>query len=154
MRTRAFIIGAIVLALSSCAALRDRQAVDSYHDEEINIGYGSTTRSRLTDSVSKVSIDDNEMSGYSDIFEYLRGRVPGLIIGPSAPGSMPSIRVRGTSSINASNEPLILVDGTERADISDLNPRDVKSVEVLKGPSAAIYGVRSAAGVILITTKR
>ena len=154
MRTKASFMAAIVLTFSACAALREQIPVDTYSDEEINIGYGTTTRTRLTDSVSKVSVDGNELSGYSDIFEYLRGRVPGLVIGPSSPGTMPSIRVRGISSINASNEPLILVDGVEQSDISDLNPRDVKSVEVLKGPSAAIYGVRSAAGVILITTRR
>jgi len=66
---------------------------------------------------------------------------------------MKRIIIRGIGSINSSNDPLILVDGSEITDLSTINPNDVKSVDVLKDASSSIYGVRGANGVILITTK-
>ena len=82
------------------------------------------------------------------MYEFLQGKVPGVqVMGTT-------IRVRGTNSINSSSDPLILVDGLEMSDISNLNPNDVDSVEVIKDGSASIYGVRGANGVILIKTKK
>ena len=66
---------------------------------------------------------------------------------------MKRIIIRGIGSINSSNDPMILVDGSEITDLSTINPNDVKSVDVLKDASSSIYGVRGANGVILITTK-
>lgn len=118
-------------------------------DEAINIGYGSTTQDKLTNPVSKVDVA-NSLENFDTIYDYLRGRVAGVIV---SPGPNPSITIRGASSLNLSTEPLIMVDGMEYSDLSSINPREVKSVEVLKDAAASIYGVRGANGVILVTTK-
>lgn len=121
--------------------------------EAVNVGYGATKRKNLTTSVSSVEVDDNVLSNYGDIGEYLTGRVPGLVV--TKMGGTYRFQIRGAMSISgASTEPLVLVDGVETTDISTLNPRDVKSVEVLKDAAAsAIYGSRASCGVILITTR-
>ena len=153
----------IILAASAamlCACGPSRQATtvyvadqDAAADEEINVGYGSVSKDELTYSVNQVEIDEKEATVYSNIWDYMRGRVPGVNIGPAGAGETPSITVRGISSVNLSIQPLILVDDIETADISMLNPNDVASVSVLKDASAAIYGTRGANGVIMITTK-
>lgn len=117
-------------------------------DQEVNIGYGTTKRGDLTSSVATLDIQDREIDGYTNMYDYLRGRVPGVSVGPDN-----SITIRGKSSINLSNEPLIMVDGMEIEDLSIINPKDVKTVDVIKDGSSSIYGVRGANGVILITTK-
>lgn len=119
--------------------------------ESVNIGYGSVTQDQLTTSVSKVKIRENEIATYNDIYDYLRGRVPGVQV---MPGDPPRIIIRGLGTISNETDPLILVDGVEMTDISGISPRDVGSIEVLKDGSSSIYGVRGANGVILITTKR
>lgn len=116
--------------------------------QKVNIGYGEVSREELTTSVSTVTINENDIQGYTNIFDYLRGKVPGVIITGDR-----RILIRGITTINASNDPLILVDGVEMRDISGLNPHDVKKVDVLKDSAASIYGNRGACGVILITTR-
>lgn len=111
-------------------------------------GYTSTPRSQCTYAISKLVPEANEVSTYLDIYDYLRGRVPGVIVKPDK-----SILIRGINSINSSTEPLILVNGIEIRDLSTLNPQDVKSIDVLKDASASIYGVRGANGVIIIQLK-
>ena len=91
--------------------------------------------------------DENEY--FTNMFDYLRGRVAGVHVGPDN-----TIIIRGLNSMQASTEPLILLDGVEITDLNLVNPRDVYSVDVLKDASAAIYGMKGANGVILITTKR
>ncbi|MBR1433680.1 MAG: CocE/NonD family hydrolase [Bacteroidales bacterium] len=121
-------------------------------EEEVNIGYGSTSRKNLTSSVSSVRINRNEISTYSDIYEYLRGRVPGVEV--SGSGANAKIVIRGVATVYGSSDPLILVDGVQITDLSTVRPGDVKSVEVLKdAASCAIYGVQGANGVILIKTR-
>ena len=122
-------------------------------DEQVNLGYGSVSKDELTYSVNQLNVDDREVSSYGNIWDYMRSKVPGVEIGPATGGGMPSIVIRGKSSLNASNEPLILLDGMETNDISTLSPSDVASISVLKDASASIYGSRGANGVILITTK-
>ena len=101
---------------------------------------------KITGSVSKVDMKNAET--YNNIYDYLRGRVPGVqVVGNS------SIRIRGAGAPNSNPEPLIIVDGVETSDISDLNPNDVASVEILKDGTAALYGMRGANGVIIIKTK-
>ena len=153
----------IILAASAailCACGASRQATTVYvadhsasEDEEINVGYGSVSKDELTYSVDQVKIDEKESTVYTNIWDYMRGRVPGVSIGPAGAGETPAITVRGISSVNLSTQPLILLDGIVTADISMLNPNDVASVSVLKDASAAIYGTRGANGVIMITTK-
>ena len=118
-------------------------------DADVNIGYGTAKKGHLTQSVSSLQVKENEMQSYRDIFEYLEGRVAGVEVTPDK-----RIIVRGIGTFNGSSDPLILVDGQEWQDISALNPNDVKSIDVLKDSSTAIYGIRGANGVILITTKK
>ena len=118
-------------------------------DLDVNLGYSTVKQKDLTYSVSNVGVKENEASAYRDIYEYLQGRVAGVQVTQDK-----RIIIRGVNSINAGGDPLILVDGVETPDISDLNIHDIKSIDVLKDGSAAIYGLRGANGVLLITTKR
>lgn len=89
---------------------------------------------------------------YTNIYEYIRGKVAGVQVLDDL-----SIRVRGITSLNGNNEPLFVLDNIilfSNASIRDINPNDIKSVKVLKGSETSIYGVRGAAGVILITTRK
>lgn len=133
-------------------ALRDSLRMIEFNDDSVNVGYGYVKRKNLTTSVSRVQVRQEDIISYVDIGEYLQGRVPGLSV--QKVGSSYKYTIRGINSINASTDPLFVVDGATVTDISFLNPRDVKSVEVLKDASASIYGTRGACGVILITTYR
>ncbi len=140
----------LILTLAAlCACGPGTQTpVASPMDEEVNVGYGTMARKDLGYAVDKVKVDENVIASYSSITDYLQGRVPGVEIDASG-----RIQIRGKNSINSPTEPLVLVDGAECRDIKSINPMDIKSVEVLKDASAAIYGSRGANGVILITTK-
>ena len=133
-------------------AVRDSLREVMASRDSVNVGYGYTRKSKLTNSVSSVDMDNNLVASYSDIGEYLQGRVPGLTVIKS--GQKYRFLIRGVSTINGTSEPLLIVDGVEVSDISYLHPRDIKSVEVLKDSSSSIYGARGAYGVILITTRR
>lgn len=144
-------------------------------DDVVVIGYGTQSRTQLTGSVSTVKADVFENSTSATIDGALSGQVAGLNVTASSgqPGAASNIRIRGGNSVNASNEPLYVVDGFiyyKDADnsgtglgaiesslnpLATINPNDIESVEVLKDVSAtAIYGSRGANGVILITTKK
>lgn len=127
-----------------------RMAVES--SDSVNIGYGYVKKKNLTTSVSRLEVEEKNLGGYPDIGAYLQGRVPGLMVHKS--GDTYKFTIRGINSINASTDPLIVVDGVPVEDVNFLNPRDISSVEVLKDASASIYGTRGACGVILITTKK
>ena len=146
---------AVLCACGSSSKVTNVYKADDYKSDagSINVGYGTVDKSELTYSVNQLDIDEKEIVSYTDIWEYMRGRVPGVTIGPAEAGQTPSINIRGINSINLSTQPLIMVDGVETEDISFLNPNDVGSVSVLKDASASIYGTRGANGVILITTK-
>ena len=136
-------------ALSGCGTPKQAVPVDT-EDEAINIGYGKVTKKQNSFAASKVKVKEEDVASYSNIYDYLRGKVAGVSVGYGDP---PAITIRGVRSVNSSNEPLILVDGMEMSDISSIAPNTVKSVEVLKDASTSIYGFRGANGVILITTK-
>ena len=127
-------------------------------DEVIVVGYGTQKKSDVTGAISSISGADLNVTKESNPLNALAGKVAGVDIGigNNSPGSSPSILVRGRSSLNFSNEPLIVLDGIPlEGDVTDVNPADIASIEVLKdASSAAIYGARGANGVILITTKR
>ena len=135
----------VVLMAAGCGT----SARVSAEDSEVNLGYSTVKQKGLTYSVSNVGVKENEASAYRDIYEYLQGRVAGVQVTQDK-----RIIIRGVNTINAGGDPLILVDGVETPDISDLNFHDIKSIDVLKDGSAAIYGLRGANGVLLITTKR
>lgn len=149
------LVAGVAGMLCSCSAAREVSGdADGYvPDQQINVGYGSVDKDKLTYSVNQLEVDEKEISHYSNIWDYMRSRVPGVEIGESIAGSTPDIVIRGKNSINSPTQPLIMLDGVETSDISGLNPNDVASVSVLKDASASIYGSRGGNGVILITTK-
>lgn len=127
-------------------------------DEVVVIGYGEVKKSDLTGSVTSVKMGDIRTAPVQSVDQALQGRIAGADIMSTSgePGATTSIRIRGSRSITASNEPLIVVDGVLDAvsDINDISPADIESISVLKDASStAIYGARGANGVILITTK-
>ncbi len=126
-------------------------------DEVVAIGYGVVRKRDLTGAVSSVKAEDIAKTTSSNAMQAMQARVPGLDIQQSdgQAGAGLRMNLRGTRSITASNNPLILVDGVEYGSTLDINPSDIESMEVLKDASStAIYGTRGANGVIIITTKR
>jgi len=115
--------------------------------DAIQIGYGSQDRDKVTTSVSNVKVKKNDAQTYSDMYDYLRGRVAGVTV-----TSDKRIIIRGIGTNSDATDPLILVDGVETTDLSGINPADVQSVDVIKDGSSAIYGMRGANGVIIINT--
>lgn len=127
-------------------------------EEVVVVGYGTQRKEAVTGSVASVKGDDMRAVAGSNITQSLQGRVAGVEMTQtsSKPGETMQIRIRGTRSLNASNDPLIVLDGIPFAgSLSDINPSDIKSLDILKDASAtAIYGSRGANGVIIITTNR
>lgn len=125
-------------------------------DEVVVVGYGSQSRKTLTSSISTVKSDVIEGKPVTNVGEALKGRVAGLYAASnnSIPGRAPRYLIRGGSSVNLSNDPIVIVDGVNRS-MSDLDANDIESIEVLKdAASASIYGARASNGVILVTTKK
>ncbi|WEK34727.1 MAG: TonB-dependent receptor [Candidatus Pseudobacter hemicellulosilyticus] len=149
-------------------------ADDKALNEVVVVGYGTQKKSDLTGAVSSVKTRDLVMTSGPEIGAMLRGKVAGLTITQSSaqPGGGLNILIRGAGSINASNQPLFVVDGFPITDLqqpesggryqagsmsilNSFNPNDIESIEVLKDASAtSIYGSRAANGVVMITTKR
>lgn len=126
-------------------------------DEVVVIGYGTQRRSKITGSVSKLDDKILETGMRANPAQALAGTIPGLRVatGTGRPGSLPAIILRGGTNFDGSGSPLILLDGQVRSSLSDINPDDLESVEVLKDASAtAIYGARASNGVILLTSKK
>lgn len=122
------------------------------------VGYGNQRREAVTGSVASISGSKLNEVPSANISQALQGRVSGVQLTQSStkPGASMQIRIRGTRSINAENDPLIVLDGIPFAGtIADISPEDINSLDILKDASAtAIYGSRGANGVILITTKK
>lgn len=141
-------------------------------DEIVVTGYTQTKKNARTSAITEVKSEDLKDVSGSSFGEKLQGQASGLLVSSTngVPGSAMLVRLRGTTSINAGNEPLYIVDGVfvnnktlqgirsggqTTNPLADLNPADIESVEVLKDANAtAIYGARGANGVIIITTKR
>ena len=127
-------------------------------DETIVVAFGTSTKESFTGSAKVVNSETLGQSQVSAVTSALTGKVAGVqtTVTSGAPGSAPSIRIRGFSSISAGNAPLYVVDGMPYdGDINNINPADVESMTVLKdAASNALYGARGANGVIIITTKR
>ena len=142
-------------------------------EELVVIGYGFKKKRDLTGSISSISASNIEDTPVKDVLSALQGRAPGVVVtaNSGAPGAGITVRVRGYSSLNSGNDPLYVIDGVPVESnamtslngydmhglnpLSDINPGDIESIEVLKdAASTAIYGSRAANGVVLITTKR
>jgi len=125
--------------------------------EVVAVGYGTVKKSDLTGSVASIKLKDANLNANTSVMQALQGSVPGLNIGAvTRAGEDPSMLIRGYTSLSAGQSPLIVVDGVVfGGSISDLNTNDIERVDVLKdASSAAVYGSRSANGVIIITTKK
>lgn len=127
-------------------------------DDLVVVAYGTANKESLTGSVAVVGSKDIEDRPVTSVTAALEGNAPGVQVNNSTtqPGQSPDIRIRGFSSINGSNSPLYVVDGTiYDGEIASLNPQDIESMSILKdAASCALYGNRGANGVILITTKK
>lgn len=137
-----------------------------YLDEVVVIGYGTVKKDDMTGAISAIKAEDINRGAVVNPQDMLKGKVAGLLVTPGdgGPGSGSRIRIRGSASLNASNDPLIVIDGVPVAQgaggamsnpLDLLNPNDIESFSVLKdASSAAIYGSRASNGVIIITTKK
>ncbi|MDH3649275.1 MAG: SusC/RagA family TonB-linked outer membrane protein [Saprospiraceae bacterium] len=126
-------------------------------DEIVVTGYGTQRAKEVTGSIVSVKAEDFNKGNVNDPTQLLQGKVAGLAI--ARPGANPNggfnIRLRGLSTVGASQEPLVVIDGVLGGDLNSVDPNDIASIDVLKdGSAAAIYGTRGASGVILITTKK
>ncbi|MCC5613016.1 carboxypeptidase-like regulatory domain-containing protein, partial [Nostoc sp. CHAB 5834] len=124
--------------------------------EVVVVGYGTQQRKDLTGSIASANLVAFKESPNVSILQSLKGSLPGLTISQTnRAGDEPAINIRGTSTLNGNTAPLIIVDGLIfNGRLSDINPADVASVDVLKDPSSkAVYGSQAANGVVLVTTK-
>ena len=135
-------------------------------DELVVIGYGTVKKNDLSGSVVAIKAEELNKGAVTSPQELIQGKVPGLYVsaGDGQPGAGSTIRIRGGASLNASNDPLIVIDGIPVANdaapgtpnaLATINPNDIETFTVLKDASAtAIYGSRASNGVIIITTKK
>ncbi|MGO1595133.1 MAG: SusC/RagA family TonB-linked outer membrane protein [Sphingobacterium sp.] len=134
------------------------QSASKDMEEIVVVAYGTSRRSSITGSVSTINNEQIENRQVASLSKALEGQVPGLqsVSSSGQPGTDAGIRIRGIGSINASSEPLYVVDGNPYSgDINSINPNDIQSISVLKdAASSALYGSRGANGVIIVTTKK
>ncbi len=153
------------LAIGTAGTLDVRLAAGVQLEETVVIGYGTVKREDATGLVQSVTADKFNKGALTGPQELLAGKIAGVVITTDgSPGGGSKIRIRGESSLSASNNPLIVVDGIpldnggvsgSRNQLNIINPNDVESITVLKDASAAaIYGNRASGGVIIITTKK
>ena len=147
------------VTVTSTAPLKIKLKEDSQALEEVVvIGYGTARRSDVTGSISSVSAEKLQEIPSTNLTYALQNRIAGVDLQTtsSQPGASMQIRIRGTRSLSASNDPLVVLDGIPfPGSIADINPSDIKSMDILKDASAtAIYGSRGANGVIIITTHK
>ncbi|MFT6709333.1 MAG: TonB-linked SusC/RagA family outer membrane protein, partial [Flavobacteriales bacterium] len=132
-------------------------ASGSILDEVVVVGYGTLKTKEVTSSITSVKSEDFNVGNVNSPAQLLQGKVAGLTITSSGgdPNGKVGIRLRGLSTIGAQTEPLVIVDGVPGASLSNIDPRDIETIDVLKdGSAAAIYGTRGSSGVILVTTKK
>ena len=127
-------------------------------NEVVVVGYGSLSRKEVSSSIVQVNRDDFAQGAMNNPMEMLTGKVAGLNVSSTAaanPNGSADLQVRGATSLNSGNGPLVVIDGVVGGDIRTVAPQDIESMSVLKdAASSAIYGTRGANGVILITTKK
>lgn len=127
-------------------------------EDAVVIGYGTMDKKELTSAISHINEEDFLQSTSLDVSMMIQGKVPGVSItntGAADPNNQASIQIRGVSSRSAGTGPLIVIDGVPGGNITNINPNDIESFDILKdGAAAAIYGTRGSNGVVLITTKK
>ncbi|MDR1455200.1 MAG: SusC/RagA family TonB-linked outer membrane protein, partial [Tannerella sp.] len=129
-------------------------------DEVVVVGYGTQRKASLTSAISQIRGEEAfKDRGINNVSVALQGEVPGLVVTRSTtrPGSEgAAMKIRGDISVNGNSSPLVLIDGIADSldELNQMEPNDIENISVLKDASAAIYGARSASGVLLVTTKR
>ncbi|MDR0657557.1 MAG: TonB-dependent receptor, partial [Mediterranea sp.] len=129
-------------------------------DEIVVVGYGTQKKASLTSAISQIKGEEAfKDRGINNVTVALQGEIPGLIVQRSStrPGSEgATMKIRGDISVNGNSSPLVLIDGIAGSldELNQMEPNDIENISVLKDASAAIYGARSASGVLLVTTKR
>jgi len=113
-------------------------------NEVIDVGYRNARQKTLTSPVGEIKGNKSKYASYNNIYEMIRGEVPGVYVNGT------SIMIRSTTTVNGSTEPMFVVDGVPVNTIDNIQPVDVRSISILKGSSAAIYGTRGSNGVIII----
>jgi iron complex outermembrane receptor protein len=126
-------------------------------DEVMVVGYGTQRKKTITSAITNIDAEEFNKGNINNVAQLLQGKVAGLSI--SRAGGNPNgdfnIRLRGLSTLGSGTQPLVVVDGQVGADLNSIDPNDIKSIDVLKdASSAAIYGTRGSAGVIIVTTKK
>lgn len=134
----------LVLSLLSGAS---EQRIEGRTEISFVLSDGAGGAAPVQDPSKALNIKDSPVPVYQDIYDMIRGRVPGVEV------SGKSIKIRGTNSLNVSTEPLFVVDGVITEDIDGISPETVSKIEVLKGPDASVYGTRGSNGVIIITRR-
>ena len=155
-------IGMIKVVIPITGKYRDTPVIarlknDVYQLEQVVVtGYGATRKRDLTGAIVSVAGDEIRNAPGSHVMASLQGKVPGLqVTNSGAAGAAPDIKIRGIGTLNASSNPLYVVDGMLLSDIGFLNANDIAGIEILKDPSSlAIFGVQGANGVIIITTRQ
>lgn len=146
-----------VLVLTATKNLTVRlESKDEFLDEVVVVGYGTQSKRTVTSSIGRIDGKNFENLPVNSVGDGMKGKVAGLRVytTDNQPGENPTFRIRGGSSINQSDAPIIVVDGVVR-EMSGINPNDIASIEVLKdAASAAIYGARASNGIVMITTKK
>lgn len=134
------------------------EANASVLDEVVVVGYGTMDKKELTSAISHISEKDFLTVSTLDPSMMIQGKVPGVSItntGAGDPNNQASIQIRGVSSRSAGLGPLIVIDGVPGGNLTNINPNDIASFDILKdGAASAIYGTRGSNGVILVTTKK
>lgn len=134
----------ITIILDGPVAMKEKPVQTPDSDEEVNIGYGTMDKKDLASGNNQIDATEERFSSYTNVFDLIRGEIPGVQVNGNR------IVIRGISSINGSSDPLFIVDGIIVSSIDNINPRQVRTINVLKGADAAIYGSRGGNGVILI----
>jgi len=131
---------------------------NTFLNESVVIGYGTLSKKEISSSIVQVDKKDFIQGSVNNAMEMLTGKVAGLNVSTTSagnPNSSSSLQIRGATSLQAGNDPLVIIDGVPGGNIRNLAPQDIESMTVLKdAASAAIYGTRGANGVILVTTKK
>lgn len=141
--------GRTVINFSLSEAMPPKEVViqENPEIEVVNIGYGSVQKKDLASSVGNIDGQNKKFASYHSIFDVIKGEVPGVQVAGN------SITIRGIGTVNASSDPLILVDGVEVKveSLGAIVPQTVRSISILTGSDASIYGSKAANGVIMIT---
>jgi hypothetical protein len=135
----------INLTLSTQVSLKEVNRDNDAKKEEVNVGYGTVEKKNLTNHVGKISAMNKKYATYHSIYDLIRGELPGVRVNGNV------IVIQGMNSLTYKSDPLFVVDGIIVSSIDYVQPQMVKSIEVLMGSSASVYGSRGSNGVIMIS---